>query len=213
MWRTQTGVRTLKGAEAKLIRESLDQMCDMLREEHLQDAEQWEYDVRVFDQLACNQRIALLAEVARYLLTETDDYPSLNAINEGTVGAIYENIRVNIIIELDESNLNDKPEIAEISSWRSLILAACAEAGFEDLPDANNHDYNEWKINLDILEEQVLWDRDFENSNFYLDLSPETGKPLKDYMRIDDDYFTAIPADPTDKEVEIALETLMKLTR
>jgi len=32
-------------------------------------------------------------------------------------------------------------------------------------------------------------------------------------MRIDDDYFTAIPPDPTDKEVEIALKTLMKLTR
>lgn len=213
MWRTQNGIRTLKGAEAELIRESLGMMCDMLREEYLQYVEQWEYGVRVFDQLTYNQRTALLTNVATYLLTETDDYPPLNAINEGAVGAIYENIKANLIFELDESSTNDNSEASEVENWRSLILAACKEAEVEDLPDVNNLDYNEWKINLDILEEQVLWDRDFESSNFYLDLNPETGKHLKDYMRIDEDYFTAIPPDPTDEEVEIAFKTLMKLTR
>ena len=213
MWRTQIGNRTLKGAEAELVRESLGFMCDMLIDEFQENIEQWEYEVGVFDQLACGQRIVVLANVATYLLTDTEDFPSLNAINEGAVGAIYENIRGNIQFELDDLKSSSGSLESEQSTWRSLVLSACKQSGVEELPDINNLDYFEWDINLEVLEDLVLWDRDFENGDIYFDIDPDQRSSTKNMMGIADDYFTVIAPDPTIEGVERAMKRLLELTR
>ena len=172
-----------------------------------------EIGVSVFDQLTCGQRIVVLANVATHLLKETEDYPALSAINESAVAAIFENIRANIVFELDELNSNTGPSDPEPFSWRSMILSACKQAEIEELPDINNLDYFEWDINLEVLEDRVLWDRDFENGDVYLDLNPEHIDYQKKMMGINDEYFTTIAPDPTNDEIQRAIKTLLNLTR
>lgn len=94
-----------------------------------------------------------------------------------------------------------------------MVLSACKQTGVEELPDFNNLNYFECDINLEVLENRVLWNRDFENGDIYLNLDPEHSDYQKKTMGIDDEYFTAIAPDPTIEEVKRAIKTLLKLTR
>ncbi|MEX2310229.1 MAG: hypothetical protein WD738_21860, partial [Pirellulales bacterium] len=104
MWRTPLGNRTLVGAEAELIRESVANMAEMLREEADGLADEWPCGVNLFDELSWQQRLALLARVAGALLKPDVPAPKLSAVNEAAVAAIFAQIHRNLIIELDTAS-------------------------------------------------------------------------------------------------------------
>ena len=54
MWWTPDGERTLKGAEAALIREALGTLVDMVRDD---DEGLWQFAVPPFDTLQPNQKL------------------------------------------------------------------------------------------------------------------------------------------------------------
>ena len=75
MWHTAAGDRTLTGAEAKLLKESLGHVVDMIERDADID-ESWPFDIPVFDSLAWQQKLALLAHVAAALFRDDIPMPS-----------------------------------------------------------------------------------------------------------------------------------------
>ena len=45
------------------------------------------------------------------------------------------------------------------------------------------------------------WDADWEMGDLFMDESPEVARHLKEFLRIEDDYFTDIAPDPTDEQI------------
>ena len=98
--------------------------------------------------------------------------------------------------------------------WRELGLAASRAAGIEDLPDvlpAADENPNAWLLLVDCLEDRVLWDNDWE-MDVYLDADPGVRRRMRRELGIGDEYFVAVPPDPTDAEVERLLSELRELT-
>jgi hypothetical protein len=65
---------------------------------------------------------------------------------------------------------------------------------------------------IGCLEDHLLWDEDWDMVD-HLDASPEVARRVKQELGILDDYFVAIPDDPSDTEAERLLAELVALTR
>ena len=224
MWHSSDGDRTLEGAEASLIREAVAMMTDELCVDLENEGPGWDpqdYGVEVFDRLGAGQRLALLAQVADALLTDGVPSPPLYAYNEAAVAAIYEAAYGYLQFEIDEEETL-RGMGSDPYEWRRIVLAAWAEADpltaaspdpdEEAFPGPECRDLDEWETAFDVLTNRVLWDRDFEDGDLFLDAPPDHAEWLKDHASISDDYFTAIPHDPTDDDVERAIQRLHELT-
>lgn len=218
MWRTPGGERTLVGAEAALLREAIAYVADMIEiDAEIEELdEHWVWGVAVFDQLAWQQKLALLAHVASALLeTSTPPLP-LTAISEGAVGALYEAISQQIEYEIE-----DAENISEFGGdpyrWRRRVLSAireidCQPAQFNDeLPPVECPDTEEWSILMETLENFVLWDGDWQMDDLFMDVDPETSRLRKERLNIADDYFATIPPDPSPSEIDDARNTLRRI--
>lgn len=215
-WHTPIGRRTLKGAEAELIRESLGYIADMCEEDIKGYTDPWMFEVTLIDRLESSARLALFAEVGFALLRETNECPKLNAVNESAVACLFRNIEQCIQIEIDHQKTDETSrESADADMrvfWRSRVLAVFKEIGdADDLPDTDCKDWNEWLILMDVLNDRILWDADYEDSHLYLDSAPEHAAYLRNFMTIDDDYYLAIPPDPTDAELSRIRKMLNEL--
>ncbi len=205
MWRTPDGERILQSAEAQLFREALGVLVDMV---HDDDEGMWQFNAPPFDALQPNQKLAVLAQVGSALLREDQPMPRLTAVLEAAVGAVYESIRVMVEIEIDEPAEDREPP-----SWRELVLAACQERGIDDLLVPESEDLDEWAILVECLSDTVLWDQDWKDSESLLDADPKAGRMVKSLLGIDEDYYVAVPPDPTDEQMEGIWATLRGLTR
>jgi hypothetical protein len=205
MWWTPDGERVLQGAEAQLFLEALGVLVDMVRDD---DERMWRFGAPPFDNLQPNQKLAVLAQVGSALLRDDQSMPKLTAVLEAAVGAVYESIRVMVEIEIDEP-----VEEREWSSWRELVLAACRERGIEDLLDPESEDLDNWEVLVECQADTVLWDQDWKDTDDHLDADPKASRMVKNLLGIDEDYYVAVPPDPTEKEMEGIRATLRVLTR
>lgn len=209
-WRTEIGERTLTGAEAALFRESLGNVVDMVEAEIAGDSDPWEFGVPVFDQLAAPAKLVLLAEVGWALLRDTDACPKLTAINEAAVAILFANIEHSLHIEVDAQ----KDGYEDSLFWRPLVLAVFREIGDTiDLPDPDCTDTEDWNLLVDVLSQRILWDDDFNDADRFLDAPPDEANPLRDQFGIDDDYYRAIPPDPSETELPAIRAKLKELYR
>lgn len=204
MWWTPEGERALQGAEARLFSDALGILVDMVAEDH---EGLWEFAAPPFDKLQPNQKLAVLAQVGMAMLREDQPRLRLTATLEAAVGAVYEAIRLLVEMEIDQP-----AEWRESPSWRELVLAACRERGIEDLLDAQSVDLDEWEVLVCCLSDTVLWDEDWKDSESLLDADPRASRAVKKMLGIDEDYYIAVPPDPTDDEMEGILATLRGLT-
>jgi hypothetical protein len=217
MWRTSIGERTLRGAEAALIRESLGHIVHLIDEEQY-GPESWEFGIPLFDSLSASQRLALLAHVGKALFAEDVPPPSLCAVNEAAVGAIYENIRQCVEIEIDSDDPNIEPEV-DMQFWRRLVLGALKEIDIgipspdpaDQLPQPDCDDTTRWRSLFETLESFVLWDDDWSWEGPFMDMAPEAAEALKHHYDIPNDYYTQIAPDPTDTELAVIRKTLYTL--
>ena len=205
MWWTPDGERVLQGAEAKLFREALAVIVDMVRDDH---AGRWDFSAPPFDKLQPNQKLAVLAEVGSALLQANQPMPRLTAVREAAVGAVYEASMLMVEMEIDQP-----AEGRESPTWREMVLAACRELGIEDLLDPQSNDLDEWEVLICCLTDGVLWDEDWRDGENLLDADPRAGGEVKKLLGIDEDYYVAVPPDPTDEEMEAILAKLRALTQ
>jgi hypothetical protein len=206
MWWTPEGERVLQGAEARLFREALGMIVDMVRDDD--NEELWQFGAPPFDKLQPNQKLAVLAEVGSALLQENQPMPRLTAVLEAAVGAVYETIMLMVEMEIDQP-----AEERESPTWRELVLAACAERGVEELLDPASEEIDEWDLLICCLTDAVLWDEDWRDSESLLDADPKASQTVKKLLGIDEDYYVAVPPDPTEKEMGRIRATLRKLTQ
>jgi len=218
MWQTPQGERTVVGAEAALLRAAIAYVADMIeRDAEIEELNnQWFWGVAVFDQLAWQQKLALLAQVASALLESSTPPPQLTVISEGAVGALYEAISQQIEYEID-----DAENISEFGGdpyrWRRLVLSAireidCRPAPLDDeLPRVECSDKEEWSILLETVESFVLWDGDWQMDDLFMDVDLETSRLRKERLNIAEDYFEAIPPDPSPSEVDEARHVLRRI--
>ncbi len=204
MWWTPDGERILQGAEARLFREALGMVVDMVRE----DAEgSWQFIAPPFDNLQPNQKLAVLAEVGSALLRANQPMPRLTAVREAAVGAVYEAIMLMVEMEIDQP----EEELAS-PTWRELVLAACQEQGIDEVLDPASEEIDEWGMLISCLTDAVLWDEDWKDSESLLDADPKASRALKKLLGIEEDYYVAVPPDPSAEEMERVWATLRELT-
>jgi len=201
MWHTNSGDRTLEGAEARLFAEALWDFVSEL------EVDEGDYDVGVdvFDRLTYGQKVSVLSIIGSGLLKPDEPIRKLTAAVESAIAAVFDHLKMAVIIEIDE------PEIK--SNWRKMILAARRQAGAEELPDENCENYQEWLIEIEELSYLILWDADYEDEDLYIDKPPEEAQRLKDFMRMRDDYFLEVPEDLKPKKIETKLSELKSLCR
>ncbi len=210
MYNTPDGIRVLQGAERQLFIDSLSMLVDELVCDELLT------DIQVLEDLTRNQKIATYHAVARALLNEDEPPPALTAVIEGAVASVYRQVRGMIMWELDNPDDDGVAdlgfgELPEAPSWRELAIAAGRQVGFEDLPEADETDFDEWDLLIVCLEDRLLWDQDWEMVD-HPDAPPEVASHVKQELGIQDDYFVAIPRDPKDAEAERLLDELRSMT-
>jgi hypothetical protein len=217
MWHTSRGDRTLHGDEAVLVSRAIEVMVAALLmhvdEDFEEDAPDCESGIAIYDRCRPSQRLGLLHQVARYLLTDTDRSLPLSALTDATVAAIFVEVRDQIAIEI---GFAPDQQTAGEASWREMVLAAhCSvfpnrleedrldeEDGLPDVPLlAVSEDLPAWEAMVNELCDSILWDRDFEMAESFLDVDPGVSRHRRRLLGIDDDYFTAVAPDPRLGEV------------
>jgi hypothetical protein len=199
MWRTNHSDRILEGAEAKVFAETLLSLLDEF------DLCDFEYDlgIKCFDTLTIGQKIFVLSTIGNGLFRKDVEPVELTAVMESGIGAVFKHLYNNITIEIDMPELD--------SNWRKLLVAARKEMEAEEMPDTNCEDYDEWDLEVDELANAILWDRDYEDGDIYMDHPPEKTEWLKYTAMIPDNYYTSIADDLTDEEAQAKIKELRKL--
>lgn len=202
MWWTSCGERTLEGAEAKVFAEAL---WDLLDESNLSESDDYGLGISAFDGLTYGQKISILFIVGNGLLRKDVPRVELTAVSEGAIAAVFEHLKNLIIIEID------MPELG--TNWRELVVTARKEAEGEEIPPTTCNDPEEWKIEVDSLAEDILWDADYDDADLYVDQPPEKAAWLKSMARIPNNYYLVIADDLKEEEILEKLADLTKLCR
>lgn len=238
MWHTSRGDRTLQGAEAELVCTAIDMMIDALSI-HLED----EFDeggticesgVPFYDAFSASQRIGLLHDVATHLLIPTEQPLELSAALEATVAAIFVDIRDQVAIEIDFPAIQFEPSYRSGDDligegdpfWRRLVLAAyqsllrsdslsdsCPDLESIELPDATCPDIERWNSLVESLADAILWDRDFEMADIFLDADPGVSQQRRRLLGISEDYFTSVAPDPRPSDVVQLVSQTRRIVR
>jgi hypothetical protein len=223
MWHSSRGDRTLRGGEATLVASAIDTMIDALMV-HVDDPDvtddempsqsipDCESGIAVFDRLNACQRIGLLHQLANYLLSDTSSTLKLTATADAGVAAIFVEIRDQLAIEIDlESSLTAEDSFY----WRRMVVDALHELAtgvdeVDDVPAVTCRILAVWEDAVDVMTSAVLWDRDFEMTDGFLDQDPAVSDQRRKLLGIDRDYFTDVSPDPPPKEArKLIRETRM----
>ncbi len=237
MWHTSRGDRTLVGPESNLISAAIDSMIDELLirlDDSFEDDQpfhQGHYGLVAYDSLTVSQRVGILHDVARHLLTETSSVMPLSAAAEAAVAAIFIEIRDCVIIEIDLSEDAEPVDWRQLQFWRRMVLRAArdvligstfaessamdatqrdgtsGELVVEDVgqlafPEPSSRDRGRWSQLIDQLADTILWDRDFELADCFLDADPGVSSQRRRLLGIEDDYFTRVAPDPRPEDLE-----------
>lgn len=203
MWRTPEGNRTLSGVEAEVLLEGLRSLAAELRDQR----DDHESDVPAFDALSFGQRVSTLHDVANGLLRSDAPVAVHTAANEAAIYAIYRQLHRTMVDELILSDEGDE----ECLDVRELLHRAGSALRMEATPPVECTDDTDWERLIESLCDRVLWDRDFEIGNLFLDSPPDTARSSLDgESEVLVPYFSAVPNDPPDARVERILAELLK---
>ena len=219
MWHTSRGDRTLVGAEGSLVGHAIETMIDTLLMHYDEDIDdesafQCESGIAAFDSLSTSQRLALLHDIARHLLTPTESALPLSATAEAAVAAVFVEIRDQVAIEIGllRNDVRLDGVDSNKTAWRTLVLSAhrsvfgelCAtdvDDGRIERPSVDSRDMHAWEDIIEHLTDAVLWDRDFEMAESFLDVDPGVSRQRRRLLGIDDEYFTRVAPDPQPEEL------------
>ena len=206
MWNTSQGNRILQGAEAILFKAGVMALVEQIKEEvHFAKGD---YSVVAFDELTWSQRLAVLETITTHLLSATAPPPELSAVNESAVAMVFDRISYEIDREIEGEPLGN--------SWRRLVLSAAHECLCEPNDDRENAETNNYDVDsvdddipesaesnrrdlwhplVQSLADCILWDRDFEMIEDFVDEPPEKAAMIRQIMGIDDNYFSTAADD------------------
>jgi len=187
MWRTSEGERILQGAEALLFAEAL---WDLIDETNLSDDNDYVLGIHSFDRLTYGQKISALSIVGKGLLQPVIPPIPLTSVLEATIAVIFQHLKYCIVAEIEEPQFG--------TTWRRKIVSAREESGGEEIPSSECPDMEEWGIEVDSLEDYILWDADYQDEDFFIDDMPEKAELMKKMMGVSKEYYTDIMDDLSD---------------
>ena len=194
---TPLGYRTLEKHEAKLINNTILSMLNNIDEMEKIKHNFYYSGVDFFDTLSLGQKIYCLDLTGRYLLTNEKGPKDSVAYLDATVGAIFNHLYFNYLLETEGAALEEKKGKYY---WRNMIIEAS-----QDDPECpfilkTSTDDRRWEGIIECLKYRILWDEDY---NLKLeDLRPDQKKAVFQLLGIDESYFVTIPNDPRDNEIQ-----------
>ena len=105
----QDGNRALTEAEWVLFSTGLGLLWDDIEDDIINQTDT-ETGIPVFDRLTPEQKLALMADAAFAMREPATPAPRHTAANEGTIAAVFENIRLLLTMELDNAALKGDRE-------------------------------------------------------------------------------------------------------
>lgn len=223
MWRTPTGTRVLTDGEWSYFSGGLAHLYHFVNEDisspHLDLGSP---GVALFDALTPEQKLHVLAEVGLAFRNPLAAPPGLSAAREATVGAILLESRMLVEAEIGGADFRTGDEEVSVlcrqsvldarPDWASYIAQWVQEGMPEDeagyVPDPTCRDMIAWEPLIASIEESVLWDADFEEFQWIMDLSPEDAARAKQNLQIAPDYYEHVPEDP-DEKLQIFCHSLL----
>jgi hypothetical protein len=222
MWHTPLGDRIVEGAEANLIRASIETLASrLLLEDDPYDQAGYQTGVEIFDRLTRSQKLAAIEHVARHMLVEATPPPPLNASSEAVIGALFLHVSDRIEDEIVRSTSCNR-----WLRWRAMTRQAAAaliDNDGSESPDADSSaieiptiecdDFDQWRWIVELLAEHILWDRDYELAEMWLDLDPQSAEIQRGRFGIDENYFTDTPPDPRDDQLDDYVSSIEQIVR
>lgn len=191
--------------------------------------------IAMFDRLDACQRIGLLHQLAVYLLTDTPNTLRLTATADAGVAAVFVEIRDQLAIELDLQGLTDVNDATAKSNedtiqvdsfdadddpfyWRRLLIDAMLESSYdpeaiEDIPALTCRELFQWEDAIDLMASTILWDRDFEMADGFMDQDPTVSRQRQRLLGIQQDYFSDVHPDPHPKDALRLVRETRELVR
>ncbi len=194
MWDTAEGIRTLAGAEAQLVRETIRELVDAIRATKEVD-QSVSLGTALFDNLSWQQQLAMLLKVAKPLLEPLTPPPPKTALMEASVAAIYAQMRVGVEYEIEVQQTWTEATDNDTVRRQQIVRALNERRPEESWPDAQCVLMHEWDLVLAEISGWVLADEDWNWGDITLDISPDKADGLKAVMGITEDYFLDIPPD------------------
>ncbi|MCF7975729.1 MAG: hypothetical protein K9N55_18065 [Phycisphaerae bacterium] len=200
MWNTSKGKRTLKGAEAALFAEGLLTLID--------DSSNWNFEdypmgIKAYDTLTPGQQVSALWTIAYGLLADEVKSIKHTAALEGAIATVFRQIEDRLEVELDDTGSGFE--------WRRLVIAARKAADAEDVLPLECSDFDAWQFEIEQMEDNILWDNDFDTNELAMDLPPEQAEPFRELMGIPDDYALTLPEDLNPRQMEATIEEIRNL--
>jgi hypothetical protein len=137
----------------------------------------------------------------------TADAPvvELTADLEGTIAAVFENLRGQLEAELEEDGGQD---------IRRMIVAARREMQGEEIPDPACPDEERWQDEIQALRDAVLFDdEDYELTGTFKGLDGERAAEMKKFLAVDDRYFGDTVHDLRGSEIRARIRELRAILR
>ncbi len=82
-----------------------------------------------------------------------------------------------------------------------------------ELPAETSTDLECWSLCVEQLADAILWDRDFEMAEDFLDADPRVSRRRRQLLGIRDDYFTRVAPDPRPSELPELIDATRALVR
>ena len=207
MWNTSYGDRVLAPAEASLFVEASAYMRDMITAA-VEMNESHCTGVAAFDRLQPTQQLTALHLVTMALLKPEIEPPPLSATLEGTVYAVFKDLLSLIALEVDyEFDLEPSFKLRDaiLAARKANVISDTdwhepSEDELNGLPDCTCTDIDRWQHEIEILADQILWDRDFELEALIADQDPFKVAGIKEYLGIGRDYFSPPGPDANSQE-------------
>jgi hypothetical protein len=117
-----------------------------------------------------------------------------------------------LAIELDCANDADPTTNEYAYYWRRLRAACQGEPNDEFYVEWNSTDVEDWTVLIESLQDQILWEADWDMPELFMDEEPEVSQGRKDQLGILDDYYTDAAPDLRDVDVPAICDGLENLT-
>lgn len=218
MWHTPEGKRTFTGPYALVLAYGLKAMHEQLEYCYEVDEDDHEFGYRAFATLTLEQKVWALHKIAFGLLDKKTPIAPLVAYLEAGVATIFHELIGCVEVEIDFAK-----EDGEAEDWhfntRRAILTVHEKESRNDPPFVEDDeeplrlecdDIEQWKMAVEYLEDEVLWDADYEMEST-ADMPPEHDAAFKQEMGIADSYYNAIPNDPHSPQAIKLLKEVEKL--